>query len=79
MLGIVTEVFDSCTLCTGTLLRGDGMDKFEWDDDESVDQNFRRWAIMNDDERETFKLARLTDAEARRLFNELRKSGWLTM
>jgi hypothetical protein len=55
------------------------MDKFEWDDDESADQNFRRWAIMNDDERETFKLARLTDAEARRLFNELRKSGWLTM
>ena len=55
------------------------MDKFEWDDDETDNQNFRRWAIMNADEREAFELARLTEAEARRLFNELRRSGWLTM
>ena len=55
------------------------MDKFEWDNDKTDDQNFRCWAIMNADEREAFDLARLTEAEARRLFDELRRSGWLTM
>jgi|TARA_R100001163_G_C4875027_1_gene75033 hypothetical protein len=54
------------------------MDKFEWDKDKTEDQNFRRWAMMNADEREAFELARLTEAEARRLFDELRRSGWLT-
>ena len=55
------------------------MDKFEWDNDKTDDQNFRCWAIMNADEREAFDLARLTEAEARRLFDELRRRGWLTM
>ena len=55
------------------------MDKFEWDNDKTDDQNFRCWAIMNADEREAFDLARLTEAEASRLFAELRRSGWLTM
>ena len=54
------------------------MDKFEWDNDKTDDQNFRCWAMMNADEREAFDLARLTEAEARRLFDELRRSGWLT-
>ena len=54
------------------------MDKFEWDKDKTDDENFRRWAMMNADEREAFELARLTEAEARRLFDELRRSGWLT-
>ena len=55
------------------------MDKFEWDKGKTDNQNFRCWAMMNADEREAFDLARLTEAEARRLFDELRRSGWLTM
>jgi len=56
-----------------------GMDKFEWDDDASEDQNFREWAMMNADERESVGQAPLSEKEARGLFNELKESGWLTM
>jgi len=55
------------------------MDKFEWDDDASEDQNFREWAMMNADERESVGQAPLSEKEARGLFNELKESGWLTM
>ena len=55
------------------------MDKFEWDDDASEDQNLREWAMMNADERESVGQAPLSEKEARGLFNELKESGWLTM
>jgi hypothetical protein len=55
------------------------MDKFEWDDDASEDENFRQWAMMNADERESVGQAPLSEKEARVLFNELKESGWLTM
>ena len=55
------------------------MEKFEWDDDASEDQNFREWAIMNADERDSVGQAPLSEEEARGLFNELKESGWLTM
>jgi hypothetical protein len=55
------------------------MKKFEWDDDVSEDQNFRQWAMMNADERESVGQAPLSEEEARGLFNELKESGWLTM
>jgi hypothetical protein len=55
------------------------MEKFEWDDDVSEDQNFRVWSIMNADERESVGQAPLPEEEARRLFKELKESGWLTM
>ena len=55
------------------------MDKFEWDDDASEDQNFREWVMMNADERESVGQAPLSEEEARGLFNELKESGWLTM
>jgi phosphoserine phosphatase len=55
------------------------MKKFEWDDDASEDQNFREWAMMNADERESVGQAPLPEEEARELFKELKESGWLTM
>lgn len=56
-----------------------GMEKFEWDDHATEDQNFRAWAIMNADERDSVGQAPLPEEEARRLFEELKESGWLTM
>ena len=53
--------------------------EFEWDDDASEDENFRQWAMMNADERESVGQAPLSEEEARGLFNELKESGWLTM
>ena len=55
------------------------MDKFEWDDDASEDQNFREWAMMNADERESVGQAPLSEKEARGLVNELKESRWRTM
>ncbi len=55
------------------------MERFEWDDDASEDENFRVWTIMNADERDGVGQAPLPEEEARRLFNELKESGWLTM
>lgn len=55
------------------------MKKFEWDDDASEEQNFRQWAMMNADERDSVGQAPLPEEEARGLFNELKESGWLTM
>jgi len=55
------------------------MERFEWDDDASEDENFRVWTIMNADERDSVGQAPLPEEEARRLFNELKESGWLTM
>ena len=54
------------------------MEKFEWDDHATEDENFRAWAIMNADERDNVRQAPLPEEEARRLFNELKESGWLT-
>ena len=55
------------------------MKKFEWDDDVSEEHNFRQWAMMNADERESVGQAPLPEEEARGVFNILKESGWLTM
>ena len=55
------------------------MERFEYDDDASDEQNFIAWSLMNSDERDGVGQAPLPEEEARRLFNELKESGWLTM
>ena len=53
------------------------MDRFEYDESASEDANFRTWALMNADERDGIGQAPLPEEEARRLFNQLKESGWL--
>lgn len=54
------------------------MERFEYDDDASDEQNFIAWSLMNADERDSVGQAPLPQEEARGLFNELKESGWLT-
>ena len=53
------------------------MERFEYDDDASDEQNFIAWSLMNADERDGVGQAPLPQEEARGLFNELADSGWL--
>jgi len=54
------------------------VERFEYDDDASDEQNFVAWSLMNADERDSVGQAPLPQEEARGLFNELKESGWLT-
>ena len=54
------------------------MERFEYDDDASDEQNFIACSLMNADERDGVGQAPLPQEEARGLFNELKESGWLT-
>jgi len=54
------------------------VERFEYDDDASDEQNFIAWSLMNSDERDGVGQAPLPQEEARGLFNELKESGWLT-
>jgi hypothetical protein len=54
------------------------MERFVYDQESGEENNFRRWMLMNSDERESVREAPLSKEEARVVFNELRSSGWLT-
>ena len=53
------------------------MDEFKYDHEHDREENYRRWRIMNTDEREEAGQAPHLEDVARRLFNELESSGWL--
>ena len=53
------------------------MDEFKYDHEQDREANYRRWRIMNTDEREEAGHAPHLEDVARRLFNELADSGWL--
>tara|TARA_R110002012_G_scaffold169368_1_gene333272 strand:+ start:1215 stop:1391 length:177 start_codon:yes stop_codon:yes gene_type:complete len=53
------------------------MDEFKYDHEQDREANYRRWRIMNTDEREEAGQAPHPEDVARRLFNELESSGWL--
>ena len=54
------------------------MERFVYDQESDEENNFRRWRLMNSDERDSVRQAPLSEEEARVVFNELRSSGWLT-
>ncbi len=54
------------------------MERFVYDRESDEENNFRRWMLMNSDERESVREAPLSKEEARVVFNGLRSSGWLT-
>ncbi len=53
------------------------MNEFKYDHEQDREENYRRWRIMNTDEREEAGQAPHLEDVARRLFNELADSGWL--
>jgi lauroyl/myristoyl acyltransferase len=54
------------------------MERFVYDQESGEENNFRRWRLMNSDERESVREAPLSEEEARVVFNRLRSNGWLT-
>ena len=50
---------------------------FAYDENESESQNFQRWHSMNSEERESAGQAPYPANMARKVFEELRSSGWL--
>jgi hypothetical protein len=53
------------------------VENFVYDHEQDREANYRRWRIMNTDEREEAGQAPHSEDVARRLFNELADSGWL--
>ncbi len=53
------------------------MNEFKYDHEQDREENYRRWRIMNTDEREEAGQEPHLEDVARRLFNELADSGWL--
>jgi len=54
------------------------MERFVYDQESGEENNFRRWRLMNSDERESVREAPLSEEEARVVFNRLRSNKWLT-
>ena len=53
------------------------MNSFKYDDGKSDEDNFTLWRYANDCERETWNVAKLSDEDARRVYEQLKASGWL--
>jgi len=53
-------------------------EQFRYDATKSESDNFNEWHLMNTDERESAGQAPYSKDMARRVFDQLRSSGWLT-
>jgi hypothetical protein len=45
--------------------------KFEWDFEQTREENYRRWRQLNNDERDAYGLAQELEAGARQIFNQM--------
>ena len=52
-------------------------ERFVYDENQSEGYNFTQWPLMNSEERESAGQAPYSQDMARKVFEELRSSGWL--
>ena len=53
------------------------MEQFIYDSRKDEQANFQHWRYLNDQEREEFGEPKLDDQEAKQVFGELKRNGWL--